>query len=113
MSVHHCIGWPCVICWPRKDLPQSPAASVEQALYTKRVVEQRIMYVIDRDESVGGLSIPLEYTGDGGWYGKGVDAVALYSWMMNNCIVWVEERITYEPEPWIPLGPTSEELFDD
>jgi len=46
---------------------------------------------------------PMEYTYKDDWFGPDADGAAADSWLMNKCIVWVEERVVYEPEPWRQL----------
>lgn len=62
----------------------------------KTRVEQRIRYV--RNDQPKSYFVHT-YGGDD-WNEVTVDGVVNYPWFMNNHIVWVEERIVYEPEPW-------------
>jgi len=69
----------------------------------KTHIETRIRYIINKDVYPGykwNEHNIHDWTGDG-WSPGTVDGVASYPWMMNTCIVWLEERIVYEPEPWV------------
>lgn len=67
----------------------------------KPFIEYRVCYVLNLDGmNPSHVSV---YSNDD-WFGSGPDAAASYPWLMNNAIVWVEERINYEPEPWEPVG---------
>lgn len=104
MAVHCCRTFPCRVCNPTSFMERESAIASVFLPDTK--VEQRIMYIHNRP-SLPACYMVQEYTGDD-WFGEGPDAAASYPWLMNNCIVWVERRVVYVPEPWVPVGPDSE-----
>jgi hypothetical protein len=65
----------------------------------KQKTETRVQYVFNNHPYLPGSALNV-YTFDDGWFPATPDGAASYPWLMNNCIVWVEERIVYEPEPW-------------
>jgi hypothetical protein len=69
--------------------------------HTAATVEKRVRFIFKDQVALPGRYSEYTHSGDG-WFSDDENGAAAYPWLMNNCIVWVEERIVYDPEPWGP-----------
>lgn len=66
-------------------------------------IEKRICYISDRPMGVGLMPKMVHTFAGDGWFSADENGAAAYPWLMNNSIVWIEERVAYEAGEWRPV----------